>query len=161
MLAALNGFLKIVPPVAWLATCVVLLGMFLFNSWRLDDAMQELGKARAAVDRAEEINTQNGTVIADLSFRLDEIVQANAVEEAEFESARLDWSVQMERLRAQAQEVRVEEIEVYRDPTCADLAQLDVGASCPDLAKRLRVRTDSLDRIRNRGSAGASEDSDS
>ena len=157
MIAAINGFLKIVPPVAWLAIVAVLFSMFLFNSWRLDAAQKALGAAEVAVDRAEEINAANAVTMAEFQTANEQCIAGRQADEQKFSEARGDWRVEVERLAAQAQEVRVEEIEVYRDPTCADLAQLDVGASCPDLAARLRVRTESLDRIRNSGSQGAGE----
>ncbi len=158
MLAVLNKVVGIVPPLVWASLTFTFLGMFLFNSWRLDDAYKALGAAKVAVDRAEEVNSKNALAMSGLKEANAACIAGRKADEAQFAAADTSWQVERERLNAAAQEVRTREIEIFRDPTCADLAQMDVGASCPELAQRLRVRTDSLDRIRNGGSGSSGED---
>lgn len=149
MLATINQFLKIVPPIVFATIVVVFFAGFLFQSWRLDSANQALGAASLAVDRAAEINAHNSDELTELRSANVSCLSGRRADERRFLEAASGWSGELRALRAERREVRRDEIEIYREPECADFAQLDIASVCPGLARGLRQRSDRLNGIRD------------
>lgn len=119
----------------------------------------EVAKAKVAVDQAEQVNTENLDTITDLETRLTDAVEGRRADEARQETAAQNWNVEREKLRAAANEIRTETIEVYRDPTCADLAKINVTAICPAFVSGMRQRADRVNEGRDSRSPGPGTDS--
>lgn len=140
----MNALLAFIPkPVlagAFLVTAIAL-G---FTSCTVKKQAGEVAKARQAVDQAEQVNTENQATIDDLVERLNEAVTENEADEARHLTATHNWEVERAELRAAANEIRTETIEVYRDPTCADLAKINLTAICPAFVNGMRQRADRI-----------------
>lgn len=106
----------------------------------------EVAKATAAVAQAKETNTTNVANIVDLETELAASVAKWETDVAAHNAALNKWEVDRELLEARANEKETERIEVYRDPTCSDLAKINITAICPDFVSGMRQRADSLNR---------------
>lgn len=146
---AINTLLKLVPPIVFASLVGFLLMTTLVQTWRHDSALTALGAAKAAVTQCKGVNEKNVIVVNDLRGKAIACVADRLADEAEFDLARTDWLIERGELRLQATEQRINEIQVYEDPDCADLAQLDITAVCPDLAIKLRERAGSRHGVRN------------
>ena len=103
----------------------------------------EVAKARVAVDQAKEVNETN-VAIDDLEKSLTETVAKWETDVARQNAAALKWEVERELLEARANEKETERIEVFRDPTCSDLAKINITAICPAYVSGMRDRADSI-----------------
>lgn len=144
MLAVINRFAAMIPPLVYVGAIVVFFGMFLAQSWRLDSCNRALGAAKVAVDTAKGINERNTVVVASLQESTAACLDGRRVDEDRFTAARTAWSIRRVELEAEAEIERVREIEVYRDPDCRDLAKLDISAICPELVTQWRERIGAL-----------------
>jgi len=161
MLSVLNRVASLVPPLVYAGLLAALgLGITL-QTWRLGNAKEELGAARVAVDQAVSVNDHNGGVIKDLELAGRDCVAGRETDEKKFIVAEARWEAQKEALRFQTETIQGQRIEVFRDPTCAEFAQLDIGNICPAIVNSLRLRAARISRIRNRGENRSGEDSDS
>lgn len=140
MFMVLNGFLKVVPPLAW-ATMVLALGAgFIYQGWRLDVANTKLGAATSNLETAVGSNQR-------LTFEFEGLKDINTAcldgrraDEGAFRNAQTEFIVKQLEIQAAANVMRLEEIEIYREPNCREFAQLDITAVCPDLARQWRRR---------------------
>ena len=149
ILSVLNRVAGMVPPLVYAGLLVALsLGMTL-QTWRLGNALEKLGAAQVAVDQAVHVNEQNGGVIEELELAGQECVAGREADEQKFAIAEATWSVQKEMLIRETETITGQRVEVYREPTCAEFAQLDIGGVCPALVNSLRLRTSRIDRIRD------------
>ena len=104
----------------------------------------EVAKARVAVDQEKEVNETNVVAIDDLEKSLTETVAKWETDVARQNAAALKWEVERELLEARANEKETERIEVFRDPTCSDLAKINITAICPAYVSGMRDRADSI-----------------
>jgi len=160
MLAAINGVLKIVPPIAWAVIVLMLLAGLGVTSFKLDRANTKLGAATAAVLTCKGVNDNNKVAMARVKEINNECIEGREADEALFAKVQLDWEGERSALALKAAEVRRDEIQIYNDPTCAEFAQLNIGDVCPDLVDQLRERAGSRHGVRDQGSEGAGENAD-
>ncbi len=125
------------------AIAVCLLAMWFL--WNQNGNLQEgMGKAKAAVTQAAQTNTNNLTTIADLGDRLDTCVRDREVDVAAGEAVRSALKADILDLEERGVEIRIEREEIFREPSCEELGNLDINAICPALARGMRVSADSL-----------------
>jgi hypothetical protein len=139
-----NALLAFIPkPV--LAGLVIALGIATgVQSCTVRKQAGEVAKARVAVDQAEQVNETNVANIVDLETQLNEVRAEWETDVATHDKALNEWNVERVRLEAEANEKEIERIEVFRDPTCSDLAKINITAICPDFVRGMRQRADSL-----------------
>lgn len=128
------------------------------QSCTIRDQAGEVAKAIVAVDQAKQVNGENLDTINDLGTRLTAAVEGRRADEARQVTAAHNWEVERETLKARANEIETETIEVYRDPTCSDLAKINITAICPAFVSGMRQRADRVNEGRNSGSPGPSTD---
>jgi hypothetical protein len=109
----------------------------------------EVAKATVAVAQAKTTNVANLETILDLSVRLRDSVDERTADEEAHTIAVAKWTVERELLETRANDIQTESIEVYRDPTCADLAKTNVTFICPDFVRGMRKRADRVNRVRD------------
>ena len=80
----------------------------------------------------------------DLETELAESVSKWETDVAAHDKAVATWVVERELLEVRANEKETERVEVYRDPTCSDLAKINITAVCPAFVSGMRDRADSL-----------------
>ncbi len=128
--------------------------------WRQNSSLNEdLGQAKAAVTQAAQTNDNNLVTITDLGDRLDKCVADRLVDEAANVAVVSSLNADILRLEEEGFEVRIETEEIFRDPSCEELGNIDVAAACPALAASMRDSADSLNRSGDPGSTSPSEDS--
>lgn len=126
------------------ATAMLLIVTLLL--WHNNGELHEkVGKAEAAVTQAKQTNTNNLTTITDLGGRLDSCVTEREVDEAANVAVVSSLNADILRLEEEGFEVRIETEEIFREPSCEELGNLDINAICPALASGLRLSADSLD----------------
>lgn len=114
----------------------------------------EVAKARVAVDAAKTVNDHNLKNINNLAVRLDESVAGRIADETAHKTAVDKFEVDLELLEVRANDAERNQTQVYQDPTCADLAKINITAVCPAFVTGMRQRADSLNKNRNTGSTG-------
>jgi len=125
--------------------------------WNQNGNLRErIGKAEAAVTEAKQTNDSNLTAIADLSDDLDACVTQREVEETANEAVVSGLKSDILKLEQDRVEVRIQREEVFREPSCEELGNLDINAICPALASGLRESARSLDESRDPGEEGSS-----
>lgn len=112
--------------------------------WRLLAAHEELGTHQQALDQATLANQENQTTIIAIRAELNTCVRERAIDEQQNEIAVANLETRAAELEARAREVRVVREEIFRDPTCEQLGNLDIGALCPAWAAELRQRAASF-----------------
>lgn len=138
-----------------IAVCLLVI-WFLWN--QNGNLQEDIGKAKAAVEQAAKTNSNNLTTIDDLEERLNTCVTERQVDEAQSEALVSSLNAEILDLQEEGFGVRIETEEIFRDPSCEELGNLDINAICPDLARSMRDSANSIDGSRNPGSAGPSAD---
>ncbi len=124
-----------------LLVCGLIIG-FLWN--QNGDLREEMGKAVAAVTQAKQTNTNNLTSIADLGDRLDTCVRDREVDVAAGVAVVSALKADILGLEERGVEIRIQREEIFREPSCEELGNLDITAICPALATGLRISANSL-----------------
>ncbi len=121
--------------------------------WRQNSNLnEEVGKAKAAVEQAAATNSNNLTTIDDLEERLNTCVTERQVDEAESEALVSSLNAEILDLQEEGFGIRIETEEIFREPSCEELGNLDINAICPDLARSMR---DSANSINGSGDPGS------
>lgn len=111
----------------------------------------EVGAAKAAVTQAKQTNSNNLTTITDLGDRLDQCVVDRQVDEAAGVAVVSQLKADILGLEQAGIEIRIEREEIFREPSCEELGDLDINAVCPALASGLRISANSLNRSGDTG----------
>jgi len=120
---------------------------------------EEMGKAQAAVTQAAQTNSNNLVTITDLGDRLDKCVTDRQVDEVANIAVVSALKADILDLEEEGFGIRIEREEIFREPSCEELGELDIAAICPALATGLRDSADSLNRSGDPGSSSPGEDS--
>lgn len=154
----MNALLAFIPKPAMAGAIIILAIALGFTSCTVKRQAGEVAKATAAVAQAKETNDENLVTIKDITKKLADAVEGRRADEALQIATAHKWEVERGQLEARANEIQTESIEVYRDPTCSDLAKINIAAICPDLVFGMRQRADRVNESRNRPSPRPSED---
>jgi hypothetical protein len=130
------------------------------QSCSLDKAKRDLYQAKADVKTCVGVNEVNSGVIASLEAASQECVAGREADERKFNAVALSWEGEKARLEGLSKLIQTERIEVYRDPTCADFAKLDIGAVCPGLRDSLRKQAERYYGVQGSGGDSTGEDTD-
>ncbi len=116
--------------------------LFLFN--QNGNLQEDMGKAKAAVTQAAQTNKNNLASIDDLDIRLGKCVRDREVDVAAGVAVVSALKADILTLEERGIEIRIEREEIFREPSCRELGEMDINAVCPDLATGLRDSADSL-----------------
>lgn len=109
------------------------------------EAREELGAARVSIEQAARANASNLSAIGALELGLDVCVNTRRVDEEQNRIVVEQLERDMDALRARGENVRVIREEIFREPSCRELGDLDIGTACPALRDRMFDVADSLD----------------
>jgi len=124
-----------------IAVCVIIIGLL----WNQNGKLHEtVGLAEAAVLQAKQTNTNNLTTIADLGDRLEKCVRDREVDITAGEAVVSALKADILGLENRDIEVRIQREEIFREPSCKELGELDINAICPRLASSMRERANSI-----------------
>lgn len=122
-----------------LAVLTALAGSGAMWLWHANGRLhQTIGGQQAALEAARAANHDALSTIQALRSANEDWVrrarQKDLAAQAQIEALEARY----EDLALDEQEVRIERQVIYRDPSCAELAAIDVATVCPDLARSLR-----------------------
>ncbi len=120
----------------------LLITAFLFN--QNGNLKEDLGASEQALDQAALTNATNVKNFDDVNDRLTVCVDQSAVDEAANEVTIANLEARYARLEIRKDRVEIRREEIFRDPKCAELRDLDMAAICPDWAAELRQRAATL-----------------
>ncbi len=133
--------INMVPATVYAGALALLVVLFGFNSCALDRAKTNLATARANLQTCSDVNDKNKSAIETVKLINTQCVAGRLADETKHSNAVAAWVVERRLLEVEASEERIREIEIYRNPDCAELAKVNITAICPDLANSLRDRT--------------------
>lgn len=102
-----------------------------------------------AVEQCVKTNTANKSAIDFLKLQNTQCLDGRREDETNVANQVAAWNAEKVLLTEKAEQIEIRNVEVFRDPSCAELAQMDITAICPDFVNRLRDRAESYNRIRN------------
>ena len=156
-----RNLINMLPATFYAGALLISIVLFSFQSCALDDAKSDLAVANANLDTAVATNRRNSRAIDTIKLINEQCLDDRRADETRHANARAAWASERNTLEVEANAARqIETIEVYRTPSCVELAQLDINDVCPDLANSLRERTARSNRIRNGGSGSSGTDPD-
>ena len=120
----------------------IIITAFLFN--QNGNLKEDLGAHKTALDQAALANATNVKNFDDVNDRLTVCVDQSAVDEAANEVTIANLEARYARLEIRKNLVEIRREEIFRDPKCAELRDLDMAAICPDWANELRIRAATL-----------------
>lgn len=129
------------------AACQVLLGVSVFllvTNWFLFSANQKLvassEAAKIKIERMEEAADRADQQIDLLAGDLKQCVVERAVDEATNAEIVENLSLRVAGYEARIEFMEQSREEIYREPSCAELARLDLAAACPAIVDRVRTQ---------------------
>ena len=129
-----------------IATLAVSLG---WQTWRVNKLVDENARYEVAVEQCAVTNKKNKDVVAFLQLQQDQCLDGRRADETNLANQVAAWNAEKVLLKEKADNVKAQSIEVYRDPDCAELAQLNITNVCPDFVDGLRKRSENYNGIRN------------
>jgi len=146
----MNALLAFIPKPVLFWVAAALLAVSVVNHFRINNLQAENARYEVAVDQCAKTNRQNKDVVEFLKLQNTQCLDGRRSDETQHANAVVAWTVERELLKAKANEKGDDILEVYREPTCADLAQLNLTDACPGLVNGLRRRAENHNGIQNR-----------
>ena len=145
----MNALLAFIPKPVMAGAIIVLALSLTWQTWRVNSLVKENAKYEVAVEQCAKTNAKNKDVVAFLQLQQDRCLAGRQADETNLANQVAAWNVEKALLKEKADNVKAQSIEVYRDPSCAELAQLDITNVCPDFVDGLRKRSENYNGIRN------------
>ncbi len=111
---------------------------FLFN--QNGNLQEDLGANKQALDQAAQTNKDNVADYDRANAKLTTCVDQMAVDKASNEVTIANLEARYARLEIRKDRIQIKREEIFRDPKCSELRDLDMDAICPDWASELRQR---------------------
>lgn len=135
------------------ATAILLIVVLFL--WRSNGNLREdLGATRQAIDQATLANKTNVANFDRVNAELKICVNQFAVDQKQNQVTVANLEARYARLEIRSRENEIRREEIFRDPDCAELRDLDMAAICPDWASELRIRAATLGGDGDQGSGG-------
>ena len=125
-----------------------------FLWWQNGSLREDLGASEQALEQAALTNKTNVENFDQVNAELTACVDQAAVDQAANEVTVANLEARYARLEIRSREVEIRREEIFRDPNCAELRDLDMHAICPDWANELRIRAATLGGDGDQGSEG-------
>lgn len=145
----INAALAFIPKPLLAGLLVAALLTTVLQSCRVDSLQAENAKYETAVAQCAKTNSQNKDVIEFQKIQNKQCLEDRREDETRLANANAAWEAERQLLKEKADNAERTTVEVYRDPDCAELAQMDITNVCPDFVDGLRQRAEGYNRIRN------------
>lgn len=145
----MNAILAFIPKPLLFWLSVVLLVLSVVNHFRINDLQAENARYETAVEQCAKTNRQNKQAIETVKLINQQCIADREADETRHANAVAAWNAEKKLLQEKADETAAQIVEVYRDPTCEELAKLNVTDVCPAFVDGLRRRAESNNRIQN------------
>lgn len=126
-----------------LAISLIVIAFLWHNNGQL---REDLGANKQALAQAAQTNADNVADFDRVNTDLTSCVDQVAVDKAANEVTIANLEARYARLEIRKDRIQIRRKEIFRDPKCSELRDLDMAAICPDWAQELRTRADSLSR---------------
>lgn len=134
--------INMVPATVYAGALAFTLLSLSLSLWSLDRAKDNLAIVRASLVTCAAVNDTNKKTINRFTVINNKCVADREADETRHTATVATWVMERELLEALANEERtIETIEVYREPSCAELAKININDICPGLADSLRERS--------------------
>ena len=135
------------------ATAILLIVVLFL--WRSNGNLREdLGATRQAIDQAALANRTNVANFDRVNGELKICVNQFAVDQKQNEVTVANLEARYARLEIRKNRVEIRREEIFRDPKCSELRDLDMAAICPDWANELRFRAATIGGDGDQGGVG-------
>lgn len=122
------------------------MALALFFMWRANaDLSEELGQAEQAIAQAAQTNRENQATIEQLRSNLSTCVEQRRVDEQANQETIAQLQRDLDALSLQEERIRVVREEIFREPSCNELGEMDIAGACPALANELWRLADRID----------------
>jgi hypothetical protein len=118
--------------------CAVLFGLERYRAARLDAAQAEVRILKGNFTTAIEANQHLSAGLDQLRGAHEELIETIRADQGTIRRAAEAVTLASAAIHGGAERVRSERENIIREPSCAELARLDVAAVCPALAISLR-----------------------
>ncbi len=145
----INTILAFIPKPVFVGIVLMLALSTVVQSCRVDSLKDENARYEVAVEQCTTTNEKNKGAIDFLKLQNSQCLDGRREDETQVANQVAAWNAEKALLIEKAENVKAESIEVYRTPSCAELAQLDITAVCPDFANGLRKRAENYNGIRD------------
>jgi hypothetical protein len=119
------------------------------QTWRVGNLKAENARYEIAVDQCEATNKRNVQAIEVIKLINTQCLDGRRSDETAHANAVAAWTIEKKFLQDKQNDKAENVVEVYRDPTCEDLAKLNISNVCPGLVNGLRRRAESHNRIQD------------
>ena len=145
----MNALLAFVPKPVLLAVLIAFALIAGTKSCTVNKLQKENASYVVAVEQCAKTNTKNKDVVTFLKLQNTQCLDERRADETNLANQVAAWNAEKVLLTEKAAQIEIQNVEVFRDPSCAELAQMDITNICPAFVDRLRDRAESYNRIRN------------
>lgn len=148
MIATILAF---IPKPVFAGIVVVLLLSSVLQTCRVSKLIAENARYEIAVEQCKVTNDNNKQAIETIKLINSQCLDERRTDETRHANAVAAWNAEKALLTEKAKESEIRNVEVYREPSCKELALIDINAVCPTFVERMRQRAESYNRVRNKG----------
>lgn len=145
----MNALLAFVPKPILLALVIAFALIAGTKSCTVNKLQKENAAYETAVEQCAKTNAQNKDVVEFLKLQNTQCLDDRRADETNVANQVAAWNAEKALLTEKAEQIEIRNVEVFRDPDCSELAQMDITNICPDFVNRMHDRAESYNRIRN------------
>jgi len=145
----MNAILAFIPKPVLAGLLVACAFAAALQTWRVGNLKTENAFFEVAVAQCVKTNDANKGAIDFLKLQNSQCIDGRRADETAQQNAVIAWTVERELLKVKANEKADNVVEVFREPTCADFAKINITDICPGMVDGVRRRAESHNRIRN------------
>lgn len=145
----MNAILAFIPKPVLAGLLVAAAFVAALQTWRVGNLKTENAFYEVAVEQCAKTNDANKVAVDFLKLQNSQCIEGRRADETAQANAVIAWTVERELLKVKANEKADNVVEVFREPTCADFAKVNITDICPGMVDGLRRRAESHNRIRN------------
>ncbi len=128
-----------------LGVAVALMAITIGFLWHNNGQLREdLGTNKQALDQATLANKTNVSNFDEVNSRLTACVDQTVVDQTANEVTVANLEARYARLEIRKDRIQIKREEIFRDPDCAELRDLDINAICPVWADELRFEASTI-----------------
>ncbi len=145
----MNALLAFIPKPVLAGLLVAAVFVSAFQTWRVGSLKTENALFEVAVKQCEVTDKRNKDAVEAVKLINQQCLDDRRSDERAHSNAVVAWTVERELLKVKANDKADNVVEVFREPTCADFAKVNITNICPGMVDGLRRRAESHNAIRN------------
>ncbi len=145
----MNALLAFIPKPVLAGLLIAAALVAALQTWRVGNLKTENALFEVAVQQCEVTDRRNKEAVETVKLINQQCLDDRRSDERAHQNAVVGWTIERELLKVKANEKADNVVEVFRDPTCADFAKVNINNICPGMVDGLRRRAENHSRIRN------------